>query len=169
MNEDSDALLEDDEPRSKSDFKREFLGYQKLALELRDLPEATFAEMPLSERLRAQLEVARRIGKSALKRQLRYLGRIIADEGGDEIRAAMDAIHRARDNNTRAFKELESWRDQLLDGNQTLLTELVTRFEDADVQHIRQLIRNAKRESELNKPPKSARILFRYLTALRDG
>ena len=167
--EDDEEWSDEDDLPSKSNLKREHLGYQKLALLLRDLPEGTFAEMPLSDRLRDQLLVARRINKGALKRQVRYLGRIIADEGAEEIEATLDAIYKARDNNTRAFKELERWRDQLLSGDQALLTELVDQFAHADVQHLRQLIRNATRESERQKPPKSARLLFRYLSELRDG
>ncbi|HEY9149004.1 MAG TPA: DUF615 domain-containing protein, partial [Gammaproteobacteria bacterium] len=33
-------------------------------------------------------------------------------------------------------------------------------------QHLRQLMRNAMREAKQNKPPKSARELFRYLRDL---
>jgi ribosome-associated protein len=67
----------------------------------------------------------------------------------------------------KAFHQLEQWRDQLLLGDQDLLNEMASKFENFDRQHIRQLIRNAKKEQEQNKPPKSARLLFKYLTEIQ--
>lgn len=40
---------------------------------------------------------------------------------------------------------------------------LVSRFENLDIQYIRQLIRNAQKEAKQEKTPKSARLLFKYL------
>ncbi|HHJ81221.1 MAG TPA: DUF615 domain-containing protein, partial [Candidatus Tenderia electrophaga] len=37
---------------------------------------------------------------------------------------------------------------------------------EADRQHLRQLMRSAKKESERNKPPRAARELFQYLKQL---
>jgi ribosome-associated protein len=48
------------------------------------------------------------------------------------------------------------------------LSELLEEFPAAERQHLRQLIRNAKREAERNKPPKSAREIFRYLRQLTE-
>ena len=47
------------------------------------------------------------------------------------------------------------------------LVELTDKFDNFDRQHVRQLIRNAKKGQELNKPPKSARLLFKYLTEIQ--
>jgi len=43
------------------------------------------------------------------------------------------------------------------------LTELLAAYPGADVQHLRALIRNALKEKELNKPPKSYREIFQVL------
>ena len=40
---------------------------------------------------------------------------------------------------------------------------------DLDRQHLRQLVRNAIRERDQEKPPKSARALYRYLRDLRES
>ncbi|TPC95485.1 DUF615 domain-containing protein, partial [Escherichia coli] len=40
---------------------------------------------------------------------------------------------------------------------------------DADRQQLRTLIRNAKKEKEGNKPPKSARQIFQYLRELAEN
>ncbi|MEM7407943.1 MAG: ribosome biogenesis factor YjgA [Pseudomonadota bacterium] len=153
---------------SKSARKREFLGYQKLADELRQLRADDLDRLPLSEALRVDLEAARTLRKGALSRQLRYLGKRIAEENPEVIRSELDRRRHAHDTNTRAFRQLEQWRDRLLAGDTGLLTELVGQFPAADVQHLRQLVRNASKERERNQPPKSARALFRYLAGLRD-
>jgi len=43
------------------------------------------------------------------------------------------------------------------------LEELIAEYPQADVQRIRMLIRNTRRESEAQKPPKSFRELFQVL------
>ena len=48
------------------------------------------------------------------------------------------------------------------------IERLLTEFPSADRQYLRQLIRNAKKEIQGNKPPKSARSLFKYLRELLD-
>ena len=53
----------------------------------------------------------------------------------------------------------------LAEGNEAL-TELFEECPDADRQHIRQLVRNAQKESQAGKPPKSSRLLYQYLKGL---
>ncbi len=47
-----------------------------------------------------------------------------------------------------------------------LQTDVMQVFPKIDRGHLSQLIRNARKEAELNKPPKSARALFRFLRDL---
>jgi len=46
------------------------------------------------------------------------------------------------------------------------VTELLDDYPEADSQQLRQLIRNAQKEIAAAKPPKSARMLYRYLKEL---
>jgi ribosome-associated protein len=39
-------------------------------------------------------------------------------------------------------------------------------YPDADSQHLRQLQRNAQKEAKQGKPPKSSRLLYKYLKDL---
>jgi len=54
------------------------------------------------------------------------------------------------------------WRDRLLESD-AALTELLAAHPDIDAQRLRALIRNAHKEKELNKPPKSYREIFQVL------
>jgi len=46
------------------------------------------------------------------------------------------------------------------------LTELFNEQPHADRQQLRQLLRNVQKEAEAAKPPKSSRLLYRYLKTL---
>ncbi len=79
-------------------------------------------------------------------------------EDEESIRTMLYKLQQPHKDDMKAFHQLEQWRDQLLQGDHALLEELAKKFDNFDRQHIRQLIRNAKKEQELNKPPKSARF-----------
>ncbi len=156
---------------NKTAIKREMLALRELGRELVALPPARLDEIPLEERLREAIELARRLKKGALKRQLIYIEKLMRPLAADEveaIRRALAQIHRPHRDEVERLHQLEQWRDRLLAGDDELLNEIVASHPAADRQHIRQLARNANREAERNKPPKSSRALFQYLRALLD-
>jgi ribosome-associated protein len=58
---------------------------------------------------------------------------------------------------------VERWRDRLIAEGNEALTELLDEQPHADRQLLRQLLRNAQKEAEADKPPRSSRLLYRYL------
>jgi ribosome-associated protein len=60
---------------------------------------------------------------------------------------------------------LERLRERLL-SNDEVLTELIAQHPGLDVQNLRTLIRNARKEKESNKPPKASREIFQVLREL---
>lgn len=60
---------------------------------------------------------------------------------------------------------IENQREKLL-SNSSALTEFVQQYPAADIQQLRTLIRNAKKEAAENKPPKSYREIYRQLKQL---
>jgi len=82
------------------------------------------------------------------------------------LRAALAGELQPHAEEVAALHEAERWRDQLLSADEGQLATLVERFPDCDRRHLRQLVRNAKKERDLDKPPRSARKLFRYLRQL---
>jgi ribosome-associated protein len=64
----------------------------------------------------------------------------------------------------------ERWRDQLISetGNQQL-TQFIGEYPNADIQHLRQLQRNAQKEAKEAKPPKSSRLIYKYVKELISG
>ena len=159
--------LEEEPPKSKSQIKREMHELQALGKQLVELPAKQLVDIPLSEKTRDAIVAARSFKHGAIRRQLQYIGSLMPKEDEDAIRIMLYKLQQPHKDEVRAFHQLEQWRDQLLLGDQDLLNELAIKFENFDRQHIRQLIRNAKKEQEQNKPPKSARLLFKYLTEMQ--
>ena len=49
------------------------------------------------------------------------------------------------------------------------LTQFIGEYPNADIQHLRQLQRNAQKEAKEAKPPKSARLIYKYVKELISG
>ena len=67
------------------------------------------------------------------------------------------------------FHKLEQLRDRLIDEGDDAVADVLNLWPDADRQQLRSLIRNAKKEKEGNKPPKSSRQIFQYLRELAES
>ena len=63
------------------------------------------------------------------------------------------------------FHQLERWRTRLIE-DEAALSDFIAQYPNVDSQQIRTLIRNARKEATLNKPPKSSRELFKLLREL---
>ena len=155
-------------PKSKSQVKRELQELQDLGKQLTELSDKQLVHIPVADELREAIASARSMKHGALKRQIKYIGGLMPEEDEDAIREALAKLQQPHKEEVNKFHELEQWRDRLLQGDQVLLDELASRFDNFERQHVSQLIRNAKREQELNKSPKSARLLFKYLTVLQE-
>jgi ribosome-associated protein len=167
MQSDADGEAHTAEVKSKSQIKRELHLLHELGKQLVALPQSRLCTLGLTEPLQTAIMDARRFKRGALKRQLQYIAGLMRDVDAAAMQQALDGFHRPQQQQVEALHEVEAWRDALLSGDEALLDELVRRFQNADRQHLRQLVRNANRERQLNKPPKSARVLFRELSALR--
>lgn len=84
------------------------------------------------------------------------------------IQAQLDAWNGVSKAETARQHQLERWRDRLL-ADERALAELLDAHPGADAQHLRNLIRNARKEQVEGKPPKSSRLLFRTLRDLTSG
>ena len=155
------------EVKSKSQIKRELHLLHELGKQLVALQQSRLRALGLTEPLQTAIMDARRFKRGALKRQLQYIAGLMREVDAAALQQALDGFHRPQQQEVEALHEVEAWRDALLAGDDALLDELVERFQHADRQHLRQLVRNANRERKLNKPPKSARVLFRELSSLR--
>jgi ribosome-associated protein len=155
--------------KSKSQIKREMHELQVLGKQLVELPSKQLVHIPISDSLREAIVDAKTMKLAALKRQIKFIGGLMSDEDEESIRKALDKLQQPHKEEVSKFHEVEQWRDHLLQGDQDLLNELANKFESFERQYVSQLIRNSKKETANNKPPKSARLLFKYLTELQNS
>ena len=152
---------------SKSQLKREANAAQQLGQDLLTLNPADLEGMDLPESLVSALNEARRIKKhGALKRQFQYIGKLMRKIDIEPIREEYLRLTNHYRHDVKEFHQLENWRDRLLSEGDKALEELINAAPGADRQHLRQLMRQAAKETKLNKPPKSAREIFKYLKTL---
>ena len=152
---------------SKSQRKREAQELVNLAKEIIAMTENRFKKLPLDEDLRSAIEFARSIKPyGARKRQLMTVGKMLRlRDNGDLLDAVNNFDQKNRQANAR-FHLIETWRDRLIEGSDQVLSELLEQAPAANVQTFRQMIRNAKKETSLGKPPSSSRKLFKLLREL---
>ncbi|MNR84411.1 hypothetical protein D3C72_152100 [compost metagenome] len=87
----------------------------------------------------------------------------------DEIAAIqkmLDSWKGASKSETAALHAIERKRDKLL-ADDKVLTQLLEENPELDAQHLRTLIRNARKEQAENKPPKAYREIFQILKQLQ--
>ena len=158
-----------DELVSKTRRKREMLELQALGAALVELPEAQLREMQLDAALLEALLEAKRIrSHEAKRRQLQYVGRLMREVDPAPIRARLAALEGGSAQAAAAHRRLETWRERLLSDDQAL-TDFASAHPGADLQEIRALIRNARKEQKEGKPPRAYRELFRVLKTLETA
>ncbi len=151
---------------SKSQKKRESTALQDLGVELVKLSKDRLSKMDLPERLYQELLEAQRLtANGAIRRQMQFIGKLMRDVEVEPIMEQLSVIRGESSAAKAEFHLLERWRERLLEDDGAL-TEWLAGHPDADIQQMRQLIRNARKEAAESKPPKSSRQLFRLL---RDG
>jgi len=150
-------------PVSKTRRKREMHARQDLGEELVRLSEAQLSAIVLPEKLLDAVLMARRIQKfGGLRRQMQYIGRLMRDVDAAAIAAQLDVWKGQSRGATARLHVLEQWRDRLI-GSDDTVADLAAAYPGCDVQHVRTLVRNARREQVSGKSPKSARELFQAL------
>ena len=139
---------------------------QALGAELARLSEAQLESIELPEDLREALLEAKGISShEAKRRQMQYIGRLMRGLDPAPIRVRLGEIEGSSAQATARHRRLESWRERLL-GDDEALTEFAAEHPGADLQALRTLIRNARKEGGAGKPPRAYRELFRVLKAI---
>ncbi|MBK7015455.1 MAG: DUF615 domain-containing protein [Sulfuritalea sp.] len=139
---------------------------QELGEELVGLSRERLAKIDMPERLRDAILDAQRITKhEARRRQMQYIGKIMRDVDAGPLREALDELKGLSAAANARQHHLENLRTRLME-DEAAFGDLAREFPAADIQHLRQLRRNALREAEQGRPPRAYRELFRELREL---
>ena len=90
------------------------------------------------------------------------------DLDAEPIRARLAAIDGHSAQASARHRRLEAWRERLIAGEEAL-TEFAAEHPRADIQALRALIRNARKEAREQKPPRAFRDLFRFIKECSDS
>lgn len=151
---------------SKSQIKRELDALQDLGKEMTGLGTETLNRIPLPEDVRDAIdEYAKMRSFGAQRRQLQLIGKLMRNLDYNLVRQAIDLATGESRAAVAAHHSAERLRDRLLTDKE-FLTGFIAQYPAVDVQTLRRLIRSAQKEQSENKPPKSARELYRLLHAL---
>ncbi|MBB5215849.1 ribosome biogenesis factor YjgA [Parapusillimonas granuli] len=159
---------------SKSQVKRDMLALQDLGRQLVDLSPDQLKQLPLAEKLFDAVRAAQRItSREGRRRQIHYVGKLMRDADADAIRRQLDIWENGSREQTQAMHRLEALRDLLLRDDDAL-TQLLDDYPGADVQHLRALIREGRKEARANEAlqagqapqRKHYRALFQALKSL---
>ena len=155
------------EDKSKSERKREVTALQDLGERLLELSQEQLNNIRISQELQDAMILAKTLkSRGARRRQMQYIGVLMRRIDAEPIRLMIHEIDKGQKHKAREFQQLETMRNSLIDGDDTVFEEIIRRFPDADILRLRQLVRGARKEKKENKPPKQSRSLFRYLREL---
>lgn len=154
---------------SKSQLKREMTALQKLGEILVEAPRDRVRKVPMPEDVLEAILACQQISShEGRRRQLQYVGkkmRTLEESEVAAIQKVVDSWRGASKAEAAALHLTERQRDRLL-ADDGALTELRSQHPELDIQHLRTLIRNARKEQTENKPPKAYREIFQILKSL---
>ncbi len=153
--------------KSKSQVKREMHALQELGRQLVELNERQTEQVPLTPQLEKAIIEARRLPhREARRRQLQYIGKLMREADHQAIADALERLRSVNDRHIHLQHLAEQWRDRLMSGDSHALETFIDEYPQADIQHLRQILRLALKEKAQDKPPAQARKLFRYIRDL---
>lgn len=160
---------------SKTDLKKHSDHLQQLGESLLTLGAAPLARLSetlgLPEKLVDALNEAKRITNfEGRRRQMQYIGKLMRRLDEDTISAIEAAIEEQRKPSaqaTLALHQAEQWRDQLI-ADDDALTRWLALDPQADVQHLRALIRQARKDAQATQSQERPGEAVRYGKAYRD-
>jgi ribosome-associated protein len=165
----SNEFEQEYERPSKSELKRQMDELQKLGAQLVAEPRDRVKRVPMPEDVKDAILMCQTItNHEGRRRQLQFVGkkmRTLTEEEVAVIQRTIDSWKGASKAETAALHALERRRDKLLTDDKALTT-LLEENPELDVQHLRTLIRNARKEQLESKPPKAFRELFQILKDL---
>ena len=150
---------------SRTKKKEHVEELQKLGAALVALAPAQLDALDLPAELDGAVREAQRIrSHEARRRQLQYIGKIMRRVDAAPVRAALAAVAGQSAAARAQQRRREGWRERLI-GADAALTEVAAEHPQADLQALRTLIRNARKEIAEARPPRAQRELFRVLRA----
>jgi len=152
--------LKGTDDKSRTDLKRESTELQKLGEDLLTLRAELLTRLELPEKLLEALAEYKRITNfEGRRRLLQFIGkrmRQLTPEVLDAIRVALVEQHEPSARETMTLHQAEQWRDRLI-ADDDAIGQWVNNCPGTDVQQLRALIRQARKDAKPEKPGMAVR------------
>ena len=145
---------------TRTDLKRASTELQKLGEDLLTLRTDLMARLDLSEKLVDAVAEAKRITNfEGKRRQMQYIGKLMRgldDEQLNAVRAALnEQLNGSAEDNLR-LHQAESWRERMVADDEAV-GEWIAQFPGTDIQQLRSLVRQARKDAVPEKPGEAQR------------
>jgi ribosome-associated protein len=160
-----DNQFDDDEDiKSRSQVKREMEALQQVGKQLCELKASQLKDVPISEDLAHGIETYHRISsREAKRRQLQYIGKLMRTEDMEGIQEVLDRYDTSSNVYAQRLHQLEAWRARLIQEGNDVVTEFIEKHPMVNVQTLRQLVRQAKKDVSNDKNTGAAKKLFKFI------
>lgn len=152
---------------SKSALKRESHELQSLGKQLLEMPDSRLNDIPMPERLRDALDAFKKTRSfEGKRRQLQFIGKVMREVDSEPLREAVAQFQMGHARNALALHQAERWRAELLSDDKDVVTRWAEDFPGTDLQQLRALIRNARKDAAEVPEKRSGRAfreLFQYI------
>lgn len=149
------AELKGTDGASRTDMKRESDALQALGEELLELRADRLERLALPEKLMDALTELRRITNfEGRRRQVQFIGKLmrkLEEDAVGQIRTALAEQRQGPAREAALLHHAEQWRTVLLEDDEAL-ARWMTQYPETDVQQLRALVRQARKDAKPEKP-----------------
>ncbi|WP_180682013.1 ribosome biogenesis factor YjgA [Tepidicella baoligensis] len=146
--------LKGDVEVSKTDLKKRSDRLQALGEQLLTLRPGLMDTLDLPDKLIEAIAEAKRITHfEGKRRQMQFIGKLMRQLDDDAVAAietALQVQHQSSAADTLRLHQAEQWRERLIADDQAL-QDWLTLDPDADLQHLRSLIRQARKDAQAQR------------------
>ena len=135
---------------------------QELGRSLAELTEADLARIPVWPDLQTAIADAHGLERAALRRQIRYIARLLRDGDAEPVSQALEVVRRPGRREAARHRRIERLREALVREDEALV-RLRESMPELDFQRLRQLVTAARRERGKALGTAAERRLFRFL------
>jgi ribosome-associated protein len=151
---------------SKTRRKAESHDLQALGAALLDMNDEHLTALGLDEPLLDAIRAQRKIrSHEAQRRQMQLIGKLMRSADVEPVRQAVAEMQLGRARDSLSLHRAERWRAELIAADDAT-TRFASDFPEADVQQLRALVRNARKDQSLAPEQRSGRAyreLFQFI------
>lgn len=143
---------------NKTALKKEREEVKAFAEKLIALPKDNYALLPIDEVLKNALLEGKRLKDNPLRRHLSFVARLIVEQDFAAIQDCYEKVCHPYRNDKNKIHQIEAYRERIINNDNAVFDELLEKFAEINIQQLRQLARNVKKEKQKQSSDNEIRI-----------